>query len=776
MKINSSSDLLRLALIFAIGWLSSCRSANVTNPIAEQSRKIGGRQISQAENLTHFNSIDDIGQFNSLGLVSQGLIKNGKLVKFLIDLRGESPETYFLNANFTQRSRAPDYVRYHYYFAEQNLNYRGGAGQFNKSTYFATSLAERKFIAGSVQTFELDGTPTLSIHFYPQDSIKEEVLALALKEVLNRIHLDQLPKVFIQLGSHQSHATIGAEMAKLNIRPITLSEATNGQKMVIMNPGKAIGFLRISPQDVNALSEMDIPVFTELPLDLSVVAGTLTVAPQDIGSHINLKLQERNTPNVVDLEALEKWRDFDGKAVELVVTSGSSTTEGNYTIRRLGADSKGVDTGAAMVTDHYLQVRKNKKWYKLPALLSGTEIKSFEDMCPGLPSVCLEIMSTFGGKAAKLGFLANKTVLGMGGDKQNSLGYRLNPLGFGIPMEVYFKLLEMPENKNLKMAIKDMIDSEMGFKPLLASLEKAAALAKIQEGFYAAQLPGSELTKIKGALATLVAAVKAENGNQVQVEKVKIRSSSNAEDLPDFDGAGLHNSYSANVSKTAKAGQVCHLEYEVDGPSTKAKMKPATLECALLGVYASLWNKRAVEERSFAGIDHNSVGMGIAVVPTYNYLKQIGITETANGVGITRVLSAPNVYGYTYTIQDGENLATNPDPETQSEITLANFLTPSDPLTYSILNYATPVKGQPPLTQKVLSDAVMNKLVDLSQHIERRYCESKEDYYQRSCRDVVWDTEKPKALDLEFKILGPKKEMIMIKQIREFSGGSASDD
>ena len=70
--------------------------------------------------------------------------------------------------------------------------------------------------------------------------------------------------------------------------------------------GEAWGYLRIFPADVNLLRPTDIPVFDDLPLDLSVVAGTITKAYQDINSHVNLKAKERNTPNMVLRENVQR--------------------------------------------------------------------------------------------------------------------------------------------------------------------------------------------------------------------------------------------------------------------------------------------------------------------------------------------------------------------------------------------------------------------------------------------------------------------------------------
>ncbi len=755
----------------ALVTVSACKSPNLT------------RRPAQVQNVTHLNAIDSLESFEAMGLVSQGLIRNGRLVKFVIDMRplsaGGAAKTYFLNANFVEANgHSPDYVRLHYYFSQRVLGYQSGIQAFNDTTYFADTMAERKFVVGSLQTFHLEEQKFLSIHFFPQDLVNEEILAFAAKEVFERIQVD-LPRAFVQLGSQQTFATVANKLATLGVKPMLLNEVALGQKMVVMNPGKSIGILRVKPTNVDALSEMDIPIFEDLPLDLSVVAGTITAAPQDIGSHINLKSQERDTPNVVDLDAVAKWSDLDGKAVELNVIDGTTNSEGSYNLKRIGYDNAGVDTGLETVQTHYAEKRRQRTWFNLEAKLDGTSYTNYELMCPTDPRKCLNLISTYGGKAAKLGFLANPKIIGKNGSMNQTFGYRLNPLGFGVPMKIYFKTLALPENQNIRTLVKEIVDSEMGVDPAIPPfppLEKAEKLRKLQDAFYKAKLPADEMALFKQEIEKLKTNVKTEFSTadkEVILKKVKIRSSSNAEDLPEFDGAGLHNSFTADLGEVADPGEECALVLVPDGPSTKAKMKPDTLECAVLGVFASLWNKRAVEERSHKGINHNSVGMGIAVVPTYNFLKPLGIVETGNGVVITNILSARNLYGYTYTTQDGENLATNPDPETQAEITLANFAVPNEPITFSTLMFATPVKGQPALTHRVLTDAVMKKLVMLTQHIEKQYCRYKPDY-NPSCSSVIFDRDKRKSLDMEFKILGPNKDRIMLKQVREFSSGAGS--
>ena len=69
---------------------------------------------------------------------------------------------------------------------------------------------------------------------------------------------------------------------------------------------------------------------------------------------------------------------------------------------------------------------------------------------------------------------------------------------------------------------------------------------------------------------------------------VFVRSSSNCEDLPGFNGAGLYDSVGNVRGKQA-------------------------LGAALKKVWASLWNLRAVEERSVFGVDHRQAAFGLQI-------------------------------------------------------------------------------------------------------------------------------------------------------------------
>ena len=86
-----------------------------------------------------------------------------------------------------------------------------------------------------------------------------------------------------------------------------------------------------------------------------------------------------------------------------------------------------------------------------------------------------------------------------------------------------------------------------------------------------------------------------------------LRSSTNAEDLAGFTGAGLYRSI-----------------------RIKAGADEVQIAAAIAEVWASVWLQGAFEERSWYRVDHAAVGMAILVQPYVDGAVANGVAITAN--------------------------------------------------------------------------------------------------------------------------------------------------
>ena len=680
--------------------------------------------------------------YDSMSLEGGGFGQAGRTMKFFIDARNPAAKKpWFINMNYKVAGQTPDYAKYHYNFGQKQLNIPEGGREFNDVTYFTDA---KRYYAGTIQTYQIgDAAPVYAVQLYPDDVIHEQGIIELLKTLKSAFSIPGAKYVFVAGGPQQTFATIGSELAALNFEAKTIEQMLAGVKYLPLNPGEAWGHLRIFPQDLGNVRPTDIVVFEELPLDLSVVAGTITKVFQDVTSHVNLKSKERGTPNMVFRDASPTnavLAPFKDKPVHLVVGKSGYTLEASTD---------------AIVQQKY-QERTNRPWQPLP-IVNEPNLVWYDQMCPTLSTACTQNGNRFGGKAAMLGFLANKSVLGrknQPGSQSAKAGYDLAPHGFAIPVQYYRDFLALPANAVLKSKVDALIAKE---KPgTLSPNERRALALEVQNLFYTAQVPPAQLANIKTQVALLKTRFPA-------VEKLKVRSSANAEDIPNFDGAGLHDSFGVKLSSVDAPDSACRIEVEQDGPVTKLEIKPKTVQCAIKGVYASLWNPRAIEERSFARLDHVFASMGLAVVPAYDTESVVA----ANGVLITRAVNS-DFLAYTLSIQKDNNLVTNPDPSTISQMTYATFSDGARPTRFTVARFATPVAGGPALTTSVMTDAQMNQITEIAKVVEIAYCRAKPGYYAGNCNNVWIDDDKPRALDMEFKFL--LNGQFVLKQSREFSG------
>jgi len=161
------------------------------------------------------------------------------------------------------------------------------------------------------------------------------------------------------------------------------------------------------------------------------------------------------------------------------------------------------------------------------------------------------------------------------------------PPGFGIPVAWY---ADHMKRHGLDRQVRKMLEDP----EFLANPEvRADRLARLREAITEAPLDRAFMK----AVADIV-----ERLDIGRDRGLAVRSSTNAEDLPGFSGAGIYDSF-LNVRGLEAIGR------------------------AIRDVWASVWNQRAYEERSFYGIDHLAVFGAVLV--------QEAIDATAAGVMVT---------------------------------------------------------------------------------------------------------------------------------------------
>ena len=425
-----------------------------------------------------------------------------------------------------------------------------------------------------------------------------------------------------------------------------------------LNTGEGYGLLRVRDPD-DRPHPREIVVYEALPHELPRVAGIITTAPQTPLSHINLRAVQDGVPNAFIRDALDN-PDIDSLLDNYV---HYTVTEGGWTLRA---------ATPAEVEAHYAASRPATE--QTPQRdLSVTEITALGD-------IEFDDWTAFGVKAANVAVLRT---LGFPGGTV--------PDGFAVPFYFYDEFMK---HNGFYDDIEEMLaDSEFqsDFDTQESKLKKLRKKIK----------KGDTPEWINTALTEMHAAYP-------EGQSLRYRSSTNNEDLPGFNGAGLYDSKTQHPEETEEHG----------------------IAKSLKQVFASLWNFRAFSEREFHRIDHLEAAMGVLVHPNYS-------DELANGVAVSfdPIDARDDVY-YVNT-QIGEDLVTNPEAHSVPE---------------EILLYRG-TSNQVPPGQLLLTTYQMTQL---RRHLEVIHDDFKELYNPGSSE--------PFAMEIEFKITS--ENILAIKQAR----------
>src|SRR5438067_1863021 len=402
----------------------------------------------------------------------------------------------------------------------------------------------RRFILGTV-AFQ---TPVRkwTLEFWEGDLIPPDQIKLAY-DIINQSFFT--PVAYKPNSSRQEEAS-----ANLGIPRVLQTEITKGQDYQPLNVAKGLGRIHVIAKldDHVEIGFNEILVLDEVPIQLPPVAGIITSKPSTPLSHINLLAKGWGIPNVYIKNAQELFKQYNGWWVEF------DARRDNYAIRR-------ADNSQLEEYQKRLQQRLDVMTPRFD--LSVTKLA-------GLSEQRASSVIAYGAKSANLGEVIHAKLPGF-----------TVPPGFTIPFYFYDQFLR--ENK-FDDAIYTMLnDPKFVHDPAYRRAYLVGLREKLQKAPMNAQLRAEILSRAhldfpgKGVFA---------------------RSSTNSEDLPNFNGAGIYTSM-PNLKTD---------EQLIDG---------------IKSVWASVWNFEAYEARERAGIDHTKVYMAVLI--------QEGINSESSGVMIT---------------------------------------------------------------------------------------------------------------------------------------------
>jgi hypothetical protein len=352
---------------------------------------------------------------------------------------------------------------------------------------------------------------------------------------------------------------VAVDVKKKGIPTITNDEIYKAAEFQAFNAGKAIGKLRVvkvgTPYESLTFARTDIVLLQESYPDITPVAGILATQFSTPLSHVNLRANAWKVPNAGDKKAREKFGALDGKIVYYEVTE-TSVVMREATAAEI-KEQEGKVAAARKITLPQADVTN-------PRLAMLTRIRAKD-------------VTTYGTKTSNLGEIVTANVPGV----------RV-PAGFGVPFFYYVQHLKqngLDKKIEAMLADKRFTTDAAWRKQTLEELRTQIASAPIDEA----------------SLDAIYKRVRLRLGGK----GVFVRSSTNAEDLPGFNGAGLYDTVPNVVGRKA-------------------------LGDALRVVWASVWTLRAVDEREAFGIDHRQVFGSVLV--------QIGVDASAAGVLVTKNL------------------------------------------------------------------------------------------------------------------------------------------
>jgi pyruvate phosphate dikinase-like enzyme len=458
-----------------------------------------------------------------------------------------------------------------------------------------------------------EGPRRFTLDLAPYDTADAAIITKLFTAVRARVYFGD------ELAFHPTSDHLGEIAATLppDVPVITTDELYAGIDYQPLSLGTSIGRLHRTTADALAteyVSYQDIVVLDHVPNDISVVQGIITQDFQTPLSHLNVLSRNRHTPNMGLRGAFS--------SPELIALDGKlvelAVTADTWTLREASqqeAEQWWADHAPTPVT--------------LPAReFSIQHVTDIVDVAPEGPGTLRDAIQAgvraFGGKAAQYAILYRTPGI---------------PIRDGLGIPDYFYDRFMTTNGFYARVTAMLADPQFMTDPAV----RTAQLAQLRTDMLVAPLDPVLATELQAKVTARFSTV----------NKLRFRSSSNSEDLDGFPCAGCYESHSGKVSK---------LSDMLD---------------TIRQVYASAWSFRAFELRSYYGVAHAAVGMGLLVHESFP-------DEEANGVAITQNPFVPAGLDLFYiNVQQGDDVeVVTPPPGVTSDELLLYYGQPTEPAEY----------------------------------------------------------------------------------------------
>ncbi len=358
-----------------------------------------------------------------------------------------------------------------------------------------------------------------------------------------------IKKSFFDPIQLKTNSTLHEDAAKkASVKYVTQEQIIKEYPYIPLNTGTTKGRIRIAEniEDLTDISEDDILILQEVPISIPAVSGVITERASTLLSHVNVLARAMKIPSIYLKDAVKKLQPYKDKYVELTADNAG------YTIKEIPESAK----------------KKSKRIkYSIKSDIRRTRLMPLSEMRE-------RDYIYYGAKAANLGEIKAKVKT------------IIIPNGFSIPFAHYYNFMKQ---NGLYEQVRIM-ENKPGFTDQ-TDIRKAE-LKRLQQ-------------KIENTIVDRTIRDTWINQWQSQLEGkgVFVRSSSNAEDLKNFSGAGLFTTV----------------------PNVKSA---AELELAVKKVWASVYNFEAYESRRYANIPDSLVMMSVFV--------QLAADSKISGVMITK--------------------------------------------------------------------------------------------------------------------------------------------